>query len=72
MFKPLLISSALVSALGAPLLLAEQPSTPSNQPTQPAPAPAWVAPAMPAAPPALPAWVQERRAQLGIGAAPQQ
>ncbi len=59
MFKPMLIGSALVGALTAPAVLAEQ--APATQVQTPDPAQAATAAA-----PQLPAWVKERHAELGM------
>ena len=59
MFKPMLIGTALVGALTAPALLAEQ--APATQIQTPPPAQAATASA-----PQLPAWVKERHAELGV------
>lgn len=63
MFKPMLIGSALVSLLSAPLAQAEQSPESPMQSAQPGQVPAWVQTPGRMAPP-LPAWVEERRAQL--------
>ena len=59
MFKPMLIGSALVGALTAPAVLAEQ--APATQVQTPPPAEAATVSA-----PQLPAWVKERHAELGV------
>ena len=70
MFKPILIGSTLVGVLSTPLLQAEQASAPQFQPTQPGTLPPSVQQNM-SSTAQLPAWVQERRAQLGITEVPE-
>lgn len=69
MLKPLVIGSAFIGAFGIPVGQAEQSATPQFQPASPANAPARVQPRQSPTPP-VPAWVEERRAQLGITEVP--